>query len=305
MRLSEAITIIFQERGGLREKLETARGYERDARQFCVYAHNPAIEDVRIDEIERYFHEMEASGYARNGTQMKACALRKLFTGLRRRGYRVLDPKDIPMPRREFKEPKVATDADIASVLAVLKKAPQRHRVLRNIAITLLLRDTGMRCGELRALNVGDLDMDSKRAIIQTKKSRGMRPIRPVFWFDETNEALKAWIAERAAFLRKRGVKSDALFLMVHRDTGVARIGPTTIGLMLRKASYIAGVRTLNPHSLRHRKGHVLAKQGANNSIISGVLGHSSLASSYIYTAMNDHELENMARRYGDESGAK
>src|SRR4051812_28436655 len=72
MLLSEAVTLVFQERGGLREKLLTARGYERDARQLCLFIHNPIIENVRIDDVERYFHEMESVGFSRNGIQMKA-----------------------------------------------------------------------------------------------------------------------------------------------------------------------------------------------------------------------------------------
>jgi integrase/recombinase XerC len=266
-----------------------------------VFVRNPQIQNVRLDDIEEYFITMENSGFSRNGIQMKACALRKLFGAMRKRGYIVLDPNDIPLPRKEFKETKVATDEQLSKVLDVLRKSPQRHCRLRNLAITLLLRDTGMRCGELQALDLKDINLEEKRALIRTKKSRGMRPVRAVFWYDECNDALKAWIEERERFLKKRGAKEDALFVIIHRDKGVARIGPSAVGIMLRKASWAAGVPTLNPHSLRHRKGHMLAKSGANNSIISGVLGHSSLASSYIYTMMNDIELEQVARRYGHE----
>ncbi len=301
MLLSDAITFVFQSRGGLREKLQTARGYERDARQFCLFIHNPHVENVRLDDIERYFIEMEGVGFSRNGIQMKACALRKLFKALRRNGYVVLDPNEIPLPRKEFKETRVATDEQINEVRAVFVQSPQKHCRLRNIAVLLLLRDTGMRVGELRALNLKDVDLVNKRALIKTEKSRGMKPIRPVFWYDECNEALKEWIEERDRFLRKRGITEDALFVISHRDKGVARIGQSAVGIAFRKASWTAGVPTLNPHSLRHRKGHLLSKEGANNSIISSVLGHSSLASSYIYTMMNDRELEEMARQYGNE----
>jgi site-specific recombinase XerD len=304
MLLSDAITLVFNDLGGLREKLQTARGYERDARQFCLYVHNPPIENVHLTDIERYLRELEDVGFTRNGIQMKACALRKLFGALRRHGHYVVDPNSIPLPRREFKETRVATEDQIAAVLDVFSKSPQRHLRLRNKAILLLLRDTGMRCGELQALNVQQVDLESKRALIETKKSRGMRPVRAVFWYDECNEVLKQWIEERDRFLRRRGIASDALFLAVHRETGVARIGPSAVNIAFRKASWAAGVPPLNPHSLRHRKGHMLAKQGANNSIISGVLGHSSLTSSYIYTMMNDKELEDVARRYGEESTA-
>ena len=301
MRLSDATTLIFRDHGGVREKLQTSRGYERDARQFCLYLHNPPIDEVRIDHIERFLHEMELVGYSRNAVQMKACALRKLFVGLRRRGYNVLDPKEIPLPRREFTQARVATDEQIGKVLDIFAASPQRHCRIRNRAILLLLRDTGMRCGELQALDLGDLSLEERKATIKTKKSRGMRPVRCVFWGPDCNEALKAWVDERQRFLSKRGVNDTAFFLVSHRDKGVSRIGPSAVGIAFRKASWAAGVPILNPHSLRHRKGHMLAKRGANNSTISLLLGHSSVASSYTYTMLNDSELEAVARQYGTE----
>ena len=116
MLLSDAITLVFKDLGGLREKLQTARGYERDARQFCLYVHNPTTENVHLTDIERYLRELEDVGFTRNGIQMKACALRKLFGALRRHGHYVVDPNSIPLHRREFKETTVATEDQIAAV---------------------------------------------------------------------------------------------------------------------------------------------------------------------------------------------
>ena len=62
MLLSDAITLVFNDLGCVREKLQTARGYERDARQFCLYVHNPPIENVHLTDIERYLRELEDVG---------------------------------------------------------------------------------------------------------------------------------------------------------------------------------------------------------------------------------------------------
>jgi hypothetical protein len=40
----------------------------------------------------------------------------------------------------------------------------------------------------------------------------------------------------------------------------VAIYARVSTNIALRKASWAAGVPTLNPHSLRHRKGHLLSK---------------------------------------------
>lgn len=301
MRLKDAIDMVFVGRGELRSKKETSKGYETDARQLCVALRNPEIINVRLEDVERYLLDMENAGFSRNSIVHKACAFRTLFRELRRHGHIVINPDDIPIPRKDFKEPHVATDEDIQKVLEVISESPQRHGRFRNKAILLLLRDTGMRIGELRSMNVQDLDLENKRARIKTEKTRGMVPFRNVFWEDECNGAIKEWLEERKLFLKERNKTSEALFICNHRDTGVGRIGKTAINIAFRKASWVAGIPTLNPHSLRHRKGHKLASNGANNSVISKVLGHSTLASSFVYTQLNDKETEVAARKYGAE----
>lgn len=57
-------------------------------------------------------------------------------------------------------------------------------------------------------------------------------------------------------------------------------------------------IETINAHSYRHRFGLELAKQGANNSVISNLLGHASLTSSFRYTMMRDNQLAEEYQKY-------
>lgn len=303
MFLNEAIDLVFVQSGGLRETADTIRGYENNARSYCLYARNPDIEVITATGIEIYLKESEAIGFKRNSLIHRAAALRRLFRSLKRRGYRVLDPDDIIIPKKEFRQPRVASDDQINKVLALLPFDTHDARKARNRAMLLFLRDTGMRVGEMVALNLKDIDFENKRALIKTEKSRGMRPMRAVFWYDDCNNSLKHWLVVRDRMMRRIKSLGDpgALFVGAHGVQTGYRITHSGVEIAFRKLSRAAQVPTLNPHSLRHRKGHILAQSGANNSIISGVLGHSSLGSSYIYTMMNDHELENMARQFGSE----
>jgi len=67
---------------------------------------------------------------------------------------------------------------------------------------------------------------------------------------------------------------------------------------MLRRYSNRANIPYMNAHSFRHHMGRMLARQGANNSSISNILGHSSLQSSYPYTMMTDKDLEAVYRKH-------
>jgi len=303
MLLSDAIDIVYVQGGGLRETANTIRGYENNARIFCLYARNPEIEVITAAQIEIFLKENEAIGFKRNSLIHRAAALRRLFRTLKRRGYRVLDPDDIVIPKKAYVQPRVATDEQIQKILDLVPAGSLKPLCARNRAMILFLRDTGMRVGEMVALNVKDIDLVNKRAIIRTEKSRGMRPVRGVFWFDECNDALIHWLQVRDKMMRRVKKLGDpgALFVGANGWQTGYRITKSGVEIGFRKLSRAAQVPTLNPHSLRHRKGHILAQSGANNSVISGVLGHSSLSSSYVYTMMNDRELEDMARRFGGE----
>lgn len=299
MLLNEAADLIFIRRAGVRERIASMRGYERDARQFASYIHNCPVGNVLMDDIERWVVDLRAAGYSQNAISFKCSALRKLFTALRRRGQLVLDPADIPLPRKEIKEPHVATDEQISKLLAVIPEHTTDRRLIRNRAIILLLRDTGMRVGELTSLDIDDVELNERRAKVHTEKSRWVKPFRRAFWFAECDAALREWLRTREELLQHpKVINKNALFIGTKGGNMGHRMGNAAVEIAIRSLCREARIPTLNPHSFRHRKGHLLAKQGASNSIISGVLGHSDLSSSFVYTMLNDTELEEVARRY-------
>jgi site-specific recombinase XerD len=301
MLLNEAITLIFA-RQSISLLADTQRGYERDCRLFCVWAHNPNVMNVTIDQIEQFLQDMIDAGFSQNSTVHRICALKQLFRGLRRRGFIVLNPEEIPKPRKLFIMPKVATDEDIQKALDYLPYGSTNMMTSRDRAILLMLRDTGMRVGELASLKVNDIDFGGQKATIKTEKTRGRRPFRQVFWFKDCNDSLQHWLIHRERLLKSRHLEDHgALFICINSQGIGQPLHKTSIGIMLRKVAREVGAKYLNPHSLRHRKGHLLALQGASNSVISGVLGHSQLSSSFIYTNLSDPDIEKVARKFGRE----
>ncbi|MFA9263018.1 MAG: tyrosine-type recombinase/integrase, partial [Undibacterium sp.] len=67
---------------------------------------------------------------------------------------------------------------------------------------------------------------------------------------------------------------------------------------MLTTYSKKARLRTVNPHSFRHAKARRIIERGGSNSDVMNILGHSSLASSEIYTTLYGKRLSERAEKF-------
>lgn len=269
-------------------KTHTVKGYDKELRTFCLFLRDPDIEAITVDNVMEYLNGMRLLGWSHNSFIPKCMALRKFFEFFRLHGYRVINEDLIPLPRKEYAIPRVATEEGYQRLLkAIPVNNDPRHT--RNRAIITLLWDSGARNGEIVSLNLPDMDYKRKRALIMTEKSRGRRPMREIFWKEETNDNLLRWVEKRSKLRQK---DAGALFV----STSGAKVGERFtikgLGEMLRRYSDRAKLPVLNPHSFRHHLGHEIVNRGGSAADVMNILGHSTLASSSVYTMMTDKELE-------------
>lgn len=297
MKFKEAINK-FVEWKQINSSKGTLKGYELDLRGFCLYMRNPELESVQLEDITEYFNLMAELGWKWNGFLTKSMALRKMFQFYARQGHRVVDYELIPIPRREYKPPRVATEEEYEKLLNVIPERSNDPRHIRNLALVNMLWDTGARVGELVSLNLNDIEIDGMKGVVRTEKNKGVKPFRQLFWSENTNQNLGKWIEKREElFQRTEFQDPEALFVGACRWQLGKRLSNGAVAIFLRRYSSKAVIPTLNAHSFRHHLGHEMAKKGANNSIISNILGHSALASSYVYTMMHNKELEEEYRK--------
>ncbi|MCE9585694.1 tyrosine-type recombinase/integrase [Candidatus Uhrbacteria bacterium] len=258
---------------------------------------DPELEDIDLPHILWYFQELERLGWKPNGINIVAIAIRKFFEFCNLRGYRTFNEQLIPVPRKEFNIPRVT---DIETFKKILKQIPDnspRPHHIRNRAFLLLLWDTGARVGELCSIDSADLDLKKRTALIHTEKSRGRRPIRQIFWTEETNKHLKLWI-EKKEHLQKlfKFHDPEALFVSISKcgqyDVRGSRMGNRGAAEIMRMLSNKAKIPVVNAHSIRHSMGRDTVRTLRSNSAVSNVLGHSNLDSSYIYTMLWGEDLK-------------
>lgn len=293
MQLYEAIKQ-FSEWKKMSVREGTVWGYDRDLRFFCLYLHNPPVETITIHDVTQYMNEMRALGWDPNTFIPKCMALRKFFQFCRLQGMEVINEQLIPIPRKRPKQPRVATEEDFAAILSVL---PNDYFGRRDEAIIRLLWDTGARNREICDIDVQNVT--EKQATITTKKAVTV-PFRRIFWTKQTQEALNLWITERSKLEQKTPFYDpEALFVSLGVKHYGRRMSYRNVSQMFLKYSRWAGLAEhVNPHSFRHHMGHKLASQGANNSVIASILGHSNIVSTLTYTQMHGKELENQYRQY-------
>lgn len=311
MKLSEALTkyIAF---GKFKNKASSMSTYYTHIRLLCVHLRNCDIEEIQSHHIIEYMNLMETMGWDKNTFNTKANAWKQFFKYWDDEGLVVLNPKNIPVPQRERKLPRPITNEEIDKLLAALSKHPDNIIRLRNEVAIRMLADCGARINEFLSVRTTDIDFQKRETIIQTEKSRGVKPLRTIFWSKETHKLLLKYIDRREKFLAERQYEDKEHWLWIaahwHWKAG-KQWSDAAVEATLKRLSYEAKLGwTAHPHSFRHRFGQKLAlgpagdgEGGANQSVVKNMMGHVTLAASDIYMVMNQDSMRKVHHRFFDE----
>ena len=163
----------------------------------------------------------------------------------------------------------------------------QRAVQLRDAAVLELLYSSGLRVSELVALDLGGIDMAQGTVRVRGKGDK--ERIVPVGV--PALEALRVWEEQGRPVLADRGKGGSpqrALFLGVRGG----RLGDRAVRTLVDRYAARAGIaRHISPHTLRHSAATHLVEGGADLRSVQDFLGHSSLATTQIYTHVSAERL--------------
>jgi integrase/recombinase XerD len=191
---------------------------------------------------------------------------------------------DTTPPKLPSRLPKAITIEEMAAVLASTEgKAPQQ---MRDRALLELLYATGARISEAVALNVDDvIDSDVVRLFGKGGKQR----IVPLGSYART--AIDEYLVRVRPLLSARGVATPALFLGLRGQ----RVSRQNAWLIIKAAAERAGLEIeISPHTFRHSFATHLLTGGADVRVVQELLGHSSVATTQIYTLVTADSLRDM-----------
>jgi len=218
--------------------------------------------------------------------RMKA-AVRAFFAWASEAGVVDDNPaRSIRMHRLPRKLPVFLTTAEKKRLLKELKGRTD-FSALRDRAMIEVLLGTGIRLGELTALDLDDIDLDAKHLRVRAK---GNVP-QVKFIKTDLRTLLRRYLAER----RRHGrPEMEALFLSNRDGRLCQRQIANRLAHWLRKAGI---EKELTPHGLRHTFATHL--YGATNDllVVQRALGHRDVSTTQIYTHLVDGQLEEALER--------
>ncbi|MFG3300213.1 tyrosine-type recombinase/integrase [Micromonospora chersina] len=154
--------------------------------------------------------------------------------------------------------------------------------LLRDRLLLELLYATGVRISEACGLDV--TDVDQARRVVRVLGKGGRE--RAVPYGVPAQRALDAWLARgRPALAAPR---SGGALLLGARG---GRLNPTSARRIVAGYAEAAGLPRVTPHGLRHSAATHLLEGGADLRAVQELLGHSSLASTQIYTHVSVERL--------------
>ena len=176
---------------------------------------------------------------------------------------------------------------------------------LRDRLLLEFLYGSGCRVSEAVGLDVGDVEPARGRARVMGKGSKE----RVVFFGSECRALLQEFLPRRAAQLRQWGATlADsarvAVYALFHNRRG-GRLGDRSARTIVTAAAAAAGIdKRVTPHSLRHSFATHLLDGGANVRVVQELLGHSSIATTQVYTHTSLARLQQVHRAAHPRSGA-
>ena len=296
------------------------RAYMRDLCEFLIYAgrQNLKVLKARPGDLRAYFgfrtgarfemgHLDPESGTGHSRTRTLSArsqarilaALRSFYGFLERRGRIETNPaRELASPRFYRPLPGLLYPEDQTRLFepdpepnkhrpAILESRRAAASEVRDQTICEMLYSSGMRISELLSLNIELVEPHLPDQLKITGK-RGKD--RMVFLGENARASLRRYLQLRPALKPK----SSRLFLNQH-GRALSDRGARHILAELRRVRGIR--RRLSPHRLRHSFATDLLNAGADIRAVQEMLGHSSLSTTQIYTAVTKDRLREVHRK--------
>ena len=261
----------------------TVKAYGDDLEQFTAHlreelGQEPQPKDADHLLIRAFLARLHRQGLKKTSAARKLASLRTFFRYLCREGILDTNPaRALLSPRVERRVPVHLDEAEVGRLLDV---PGDGDATLRARAILELLYATGIRCGELVGLDLGEVDFEGRMVRVLGKG----RKERVVPFGGRAREALEAYLPAR---LRARP-SSDALFVNLKGGRLTDR---SVRSLLTRRVRQVALDQKVSPHALRHSFATHLLERGADLRSIQELLGHASLSTTQRYTHVNTKQI--------------
>ncbi|BBY21568.1 tyrosine recombinase XerC [Mycobacterium stomatepiae] len=259
----------------------TRRAYLGDVRSLFAFLdeRGAALKDLSLPLLRTWLSSGAVAGAARTTLARRTSAVKTFTAWALRRGLLTVDPgARLQVPKAHRTLPAVLRQDQARDAMAAAKSGAEQGDplALRDRLIVEMLYATGIRVSELCGLDIDDVDTRYRTVRVLGKGNKQ----RTAPFGVPAADALQAWLADGRPTLATAD-SGPALLLGARGRRLDVRQARTVVHQTI---AAVDGAPDMGPHGLRHSAATHLLEGGADLRVVQELLGHSSLATTQLYT---------------------
>lgn len=263
-----------------RRSVHTVRAYVATAERLADFlrGHGTDLRDIDLADLRAFLTFRRGDGIGNASAARELSAVRAFldFAGVdvpRMRGPRV--KRGVPRP---------VSPAEAVALAEDVAEEREGWTGARDLALLLLLYGAGLRIGEALGLTGAALPLGETLTVLGKRQKTRMVPLLP-----QVREAIDVYVSACPY--------PPARDLALFRGARGGPLEPSQVRRAVRRARARLGLsdRT-TPHALRHSFATHLLGRGVDLRALQELLGHASLSSTQIYTAVDAAHLLDVYR---------
>ncbi len=273
----------------------TIVAYQRDLKRFSAWLGRRREADLTVPQLSDFMGTLADAGLAPASIARTIVALRMYFKYLQLEGVLRENRAELLGSQKLWQRiPTVLSPKLIDRFL----QAPRRSfsLYLRDRALLEALYASGCRVSEVAQLRMPDLHLDEGYAKVKGKGSKQrMTPLgQPAI------EAIRVYLSQLRPELMKGRLDYEHWVFVSRTGKPLRR---EAIWELVKKYAKVAGIsNSISPHSLRHSFATHLLAGGADLRQVQEMLGHASIATTQIYTHVDQSRLKQVHHRFHPRS---
>ncbi len=287
---------LVTERGLARNSVDS---YASDLKHFLGYLEKHAVTlfaDVTRETLLDYLGECREAGMESTTLARRLISLKLFFRFLHDEKLVREDVSALmDSPKLWHILPDFLSEQEVDAMLNIHAIRTDDPLELRNRAILELLYASGLRVSESVSVGVNAIDFDTEMIRVTGKgaKTRFV-PVGKI-----ALQTIRLYLAQARPALAKKNPRAPWLFLS---RTG-KKLNRERVWAMVRDTAVAAGItKNVHPHTLRHSFASHLLAHGADLRVIQEMLGHASIATTEVYTHVDQNRLTELHRKFHPRS---
>lgn len=283
----------------------TAENYTLYLERFIEFTDDITVDKITSEVVRKYriwlnrYHNNNDAELATITQFYHLIALRGFLGYLSKRDIASLSPEKIELPKISRQQVTFLQFDEVERLLDQIDTSTEIG--LRDRAIIELLFSSGLRVSELINLDKDYINTKRREFMVRGKGQKD----RPIFISENAAMHIENYLSIRTDNL-------PALFINYSRNNESSnsgdfrRLTPRSVQRMISYYARMAGItKHVSPHTMRHSFATDLLMNGADIRSVQTMLGHSSIATTQVYTHVTDAHLQEIHDKFHSDTGIK